>query len=158
MKKAFIIPMIIALLVATMAGGVACAEKEFTLSEITFCSKEPAGEGDYEVQPNATYEVGDTIWMYLEVSGFENEKLDGEYEFYVNLALTVLDANDNIMDYWATFDEAHETDSEVTDLIWWSLGIYGTEVYDPGKYTISIDAKDKISGETKNVKGDFSLE
>jgi hypothetical protein len=102
MKKIFIAPMTIALLVAVVAGAACSSEstpKEPTLSDLIFCSEEPAGKTNYEEQPNATYGVGETIWMGLQVDGIEvGKQYDGDNIVTIILVIRVIDANGDTVD------------------------------------------------------------
>lgn len=164
-----VIVVVVLVLVFALPKRTPESPKELALSELIFCSEQPAWKGNYEKQPNATYKVGDTIWLYVEVDGLKNKKLDGDHRVDVTFAVTVMDANGNTVQHpWlAQKVTDYLTERDVSGSEWLRLCMYSyriedkparAEVYPPGKYTVSVDATDEVAGETKNVRGNFYVE
>ncbi|MDI6903634.1 MAG: hypothetical protein QMC77_07865 [Methanocellales archaeon] len=154
--KTLVCLVLVGLVIAS--GCVEKAPKELTITEIIFCSEEPS-ERDYEIQPDATYRAGDTIWMYVEASEFDSRKLNGEYEVHISLSMDLLDADGNVLKHWPSLHEFHgDKLKRIPDYIWFTEYIYGTDVFESGKYTVSMTFTDRISMQGKTVRGDFYIE
>lgn len=125
------------------------------VSDIIFCSF-IRGEQDYDEKPNATYDSGDTVWMYYETSNFDTKKQDGTYETWLKYSLRVYDSNNNIVHENLDWGEFHQNSTTVPGSIW-SSGILGTSNYQKDQYKVELTVKDMISGASENVTGYFKI-
>lgn len=48
------------------------------IEELAFAAAQPTDRGEYEPQPDATYERGDVVWLYAEYAGVSGEPVDGD--------------------------------------------------------------------------------
>jgi len=112
--------------------------ENLTLDKIAFYfSKPPNGE----LNPNATYERGDIVWIYTELSGFCCKKLNGTWAIDVIFCLRIFDVQGQLI--WqfkplrlnATYDEKPEK-------LWYRAWLRPST---PGTFIITLIAYDKIS-------------
>jgi len=125
------------------------------VTDIIFCSY-IRDDQDYDEQPDATYDSGDTVWMYYETSNFDAQKQDGAYDVWLKYSLKVYDSDNNIVYEDLDWDEFHENGTTVPGVIW-SSGSLETSNYQKGQYKVEITIKDMISGESKTVTGYFKI-
>ena len=78
------------------------------VTDIVFCSY-VRGDQDYDEQPDATYDSGDTVWMYYETSNFDAQKQDGTYDVWLKYSLKVFDSDNNIVYEDLNWGEFHES-------------------------------------------------
>jgi PKD repeat protein len=131
----------------------------FVVSRIEMCSN-VIDSSNYTIQPDATFRVGDTTWVYFEVTGFDQQKTDGNYEFWLQWQeLKFYGPDGNLMGALTNLYELHETTSVMAPgaSFWFSFG--EAERTDPlGEYTVKIKVEDKLSGETATESITFILE
>jgi PGF-CTERM protein len=126
-------------------------------SDIIFCSY-IKGDRDYDEQPDATYDSGDTVWMYYETSNFDTQKQDGTYEVWLKYSLKVYDSDNNIVYEDLDWNEIHKNYTTVPGYeYYWSVDNLGTLNYQKDQYKVEITVKDMISGESQTVTGDFKI-
>jgi len=131
----------------------------FVVSRIEMCSN-VTDEGDYTVQPDATFHVGDFAWVYMEVTGFDQQKTDGMYESWIiwqHIKIYLPDGNllIGLSDLW----EVHETQPTFVNFVWFKFPVGEAEPSDPlGEYKIAVGFEDKLSGETATESITFILE
>ena len=125
------------------------------VTDIVFCSY-VRGDQDYDEQPDATYDSGDTVWMYYETSNFDAQKQDGTYDVWLKYSLKVFDSDNNIVYEDLNWGEFHESGTTVPGVIW-SSGSLGTLNYQKDQYKVEMTVKDMISGDSKTVTGYFKI-
>ena len=126
-------------------------------SDIIFCSY-IKGDRDYDEQPDATYDSGDTVWMYYETSNFDTQKQDGTYEVWLKYSLKVYDSDNNTVYEDLDWNEIHKNYTTVPGYeYYWSVDNLGTLNYQKDQYKVEITVKDMISGESQTVTGDFKI-
>ena len=99
-------------------------------------------------RPDATFHIGDEVWIYFEVTGFEQRKTDGEYEIWLDW--TSVDIKGP---YGYAISSSPAIERPETVSTWQSmrsfytmLGTVASEFYQHGKYTVKVIVKDNISG------------
>jgi PKD repeat protein len=131
----------------------------FVVSRIEMCSN-VTDEGACTVQPDATFHIGDTTWVYIEVIGFDQRKTDGNYELWLQWReLKFYSPDGNLMGTLTDIYELHETLSFMVPNAYFWFGFGEAERTDPlGEYTVEIKVEDKLSGETATESITFILE
>ena len=133
----------------------------FTVSRLVMCS-DVTDEGDYTPQPDATYHVGDPAWIYFKVTGFEERKADGDYEFWLQWqSLRIFNPDGSLLVDLTGLVDRHGTDPPpvLGDVwsAWFSLG--KAESTDPlGEYRVEVKVVDKLTGDMATESTTFVLE
>ena len=134
----------------------------FIISRMVMCS-DVTGINVYTPQPDATFHVGDSAWLYFEVTGFEQRKTNGEYEVWIQWqGHKIYDPDGNLIwDESDTLSEGRETLTEMwvspVWAFWWPMGV--AERTDPlGEYRMEVKMVDKSTGETATESVTFILE
>ncbi|MDI6903635.1 MAG: hypothetical protein QMC77_07870 [Methanocellales archaeon] len=125
------------------------------VTDIVFCSY-IRGDRDYDEQPGATYDSGDTVWMYYETSNFDMKKQNGKYEVWLKYSLKVYDSENNIVHENLDLDEFHENVIAPSRYIWLRASLVMSN-YQKGQYKAEVTVKDMISGESKTTTGYFKI-
>ncbi|MGP8321398.1 MAG: PGF-CTERM sorting domain-containing protein [Methanosarcinaceae archaeon] len=125
------------------------------MTDLIFCSY-IRGDQDYDKQSDATYDSGDTVWMYHETFNFDVGRQDGTYDVWLKHSLKVFDSDNNIVYEDLDWDEFHESDNTVPGAIW-SSDNFGTSNYQKDQYKVEMTVKDMISGESKTITGYFMI-
>jgi len=131
----------------------------FVVSRIEMCSN-VTQQGEYTVQPGATFHVGDTTWIYFEATGFDQRKTDGKYELWVQWReLKFYGPDGNLIGALSDLSELHDTVSIMVPHVSFWFGFGEAEKTDPlGEYRIEVKVEDKLSGETATESITFVLE
>ena len=131
--------------------------KEFSISNPVFCSEESKGYMDYAEQPGATYEPGDTVWIYMNVEGLKlNSNPDGTSEMWIRIYITLKAPNGDTL----LKEDAHEEHENVqVNLNEMCLDAYvnTTPQLTEGKYTVEIIVTDKLGNRTATASNCFLL-
>jgi PKD repeat protein len=131
----------------------------FVVNRIEMCS-DVTDEGDYTIQPDATFHVGDFAFVYFEVAGFDQQKTDGIYESWVKWQqVRLYDPNGKMLLDLSDVYEVHETYNTYYQFIWFRFPIGEAEPTDPlGEYKVEVKLEDKLSGVTAAESITFILE
>ena len=152
-KGKFLVGLITAVMIASIAffAGYGEAEnsgeisKEFSISNLVFCSEESKSYMDYVEQPGATYKPGDTVWIYMNLEGIKlNPNPDGTKEMWIRAYITLKAPNGDIL----LNEEAHEEHRDVQanqNEMCLDAYINTTPQLTEGKYTVEIIVTDKLS-------------
>lgn len=141
------------LVAATTAGcgGLLSSGGEFQFEEVTFTDGKPAGVGEYDQQPDNTYERGENVWVYLEM-GYPPTNDDGTAQ----LAFTFTVETPN-GDTWNPV-EREESWQDAEDSILLFAQEFETNANDePGEYEMSITVDDRVDGEQIATTATFTL-
>ena len=116
--------------------------------------------GVYTIQPWAAFRRGDAIWIYVEVTGFERQETDSEYEVWLNWQHFKLYAPDGkIIQERYHLHEAQGIIAEEKEPVSFWLLVGTASNSDPsGQYSIEVEVDDKLSGETATGRANFTLE
>ncbi len=163
MNTKILIGIIASIVLVTFSIG--CVEEESTngdlsISNVVFCSEHPTGYREYKEQPDATYNPGDMVWIYMNINNnYYNPNSDGTNEIWITENLTLLDSQGEILIPNQEFLNEHQNYPE--DLNPENLWIYNniptsTDI-DPGYYTVQIVVKDKLAGATATASSTFRI-
>lgn len=99
-------------------------------------------------RPDATFEIGDEVWIYFEVTGFEQRETDGEYEIWLDWTHVDIEGPRGYTVSSSPAIERPETVSTWQSMrsFYTMLGTVASEFYQHGKYTVKVIVKDNISG------------
>ncbi|MFC2047009.1 hypothetical protein ACFLTK_01870 [Chloroflexota bacterium] len=169
MKNAFLAALVIVLAsglifsgcyreASTPAPEVPSIEK-LTISNIVFCPIKPEGYMGYIEQPDAIYEPGDVVWIYLNVPGAKyNPHHDGTNEIWYNVHLTLKASNGDILLDEEVVSNHHNIEEELDpDKLFFSLYINTTPQFAEDKYAVEIVVTDKIGNQTATASIGFTL-
>lgn len=134
---------------------------EFNLSHLKFCSKEPRGYMNYTEQPENTYSVGETIWIYFNVNNHEyNLHSDGSFELWLVSDVALEGPNGSNIPVSDSPMVIHENVSAARDpekvYIQHRLTLSGENI-SLGQYAVEITVSDKLSNGTARISGNFIL-
>ena len=131
----------------------------FFISDIIICS-DVREDGVYFPQPNATFHVGDEVWVYFEVLDYEAQKTDGNYKVWVQWQqLQWYDPDGNLLLVWYEMSELRDTVPEKWNWCSFWICLGEAESGDPlGEYRVEVEVEDRIGGETATASITFILE
>jgi hypothetical protein len=133
--------------------------KELGISNIVFCSKNPKGHMAYEEQPEATYKLGKTVWIYMNLNGLShNPNPDGTKEVWIKMHLRVKSPNGDILLDQDLFSE-HKNFRKKFDLdkMFSRVNLNTVSGMAEGRYTVELDLKDNLAGIQASASSIFSL-
>ena len=164
-KGKFLVGLITAVMIASIAffAGYGEAEnsgeisKEFSISNLVFCSEESKSYMVYAEQPGATYKPGDTVWIYMNLEGIKlNPNPDGTSDMYIRTYITLKAPNGDILlneeasgVHKAVYMKQNETFLDAY--------INTTPQMTEGKYTVEIIVTDIIGNRTARASDCFIL-
>lgn len=150
---------ILVLVGCTQKKQVPPPSKEFGVSNVVFCSQEPAGYMNYKEQPNATYKPGDTVWIYMNVDNIKyNPNEDGTNEVWISEYLTLKDPNGKVLlDQELLNDHSNLPKKLDPNTLFLRNRIFTTKNLVEGKYTVYITVTDKLANKTASVSSNFYL-
>jgi len=135
-------------------------EGKITLSieNVKLCSGVRGGR-DYTVQPNATFQQGDIVFLYFEATGFKAREVDNEFEVHVKLTEVWLYNPDGSPNFRAENpQEFHETYEQAPTYAWFHMS-WGTYTWTSlGQYKWKFTITDAISGATATGTAIFVLQ
>lgn len=140
------------------AGGSDTPLPEFGITELVFCAEEPSGYGQYEEQPDATYSPGATVWVYVDVVGFETTATDGD-TVRTDLAerLTVRSADgDPILQDQYQLENEFRANRRDRYIVVNDISLPGSA--DIGEYGVEIELTDELGDATTTATGTFTVE
>lgn len=164
MKKAALL-LVFVLLIPLVVWTAGCAEKEapptLTLSirGVELCSA-VRGDRDYTVQPAATFDRGDTVWVYFEARGITSKRADGKFEVWIKFNdLKLYDPDGDMVVHAVDFAEVHETALDEATTYGWFYAYYESTADDvAGQYRFEFTVKDELSGATGTGSATFTLQ
>lgn len=143
---------------ATASASPTTAAPSLSISEFAFAADDPAGYGDYEPQPNATYRADEVIWIYLAVDGITGETAgDGEVDIDLDETLTVEGPDGSTV-----LEEEFRFDREVSERSLESFFIVNDVTLpssaSSGTYTVTVELTDRVAGTSTTTSGEFTIE
>lgn len=132
-------------------------EKNFGLSNLAFCSKEPMGYMNYTKQPDNTYSPGDRLWAYFNLNNQKyNLHSDGSFEVRLESNMNVIKPEGGSMSFSFTLRENYPAHRNPENMY---LTHYLTlpENLPLGQYTLEVIVSDELSGENDSISGTFTL-
>jgi hypothetical protein len=163
MKTKSLIGIILGMVLVTFLIG--CVEEESTngdlsISNIVFCSDQPLGYMDYEEQPSAQYNPGDTVWIYMNINNlYYNINSDESSEIWIKQDLSLLDSQGELIQDFGEIVNDHRNlpEEEDPDKIFLTNNINIPTDFDPGRYTVTIFVEDALAGETTSESSTFRI-
>ena len=145
--------------------SIGCVEEEsnngdLSISNIVFCSEQPVGYMDYDEQPSAQYNPGDTVWIYMNINNlYYNSNSDESSEIWIKQNLTLLDSQGELIYDFGEIVNDHRNipEEEDPDKIFLTNNINIPTDFDPGRYTVQILVKDALAGETTSESSTFRI-
>lgn len=151
---------------AKKAAEAAAEEKEEAVEEIPplfiggiqFCSAVSAG-GDCKYQPKATFDRGDTVYLYFQTGDFYTKtRPDGRYEIWLVFRGSIYGPGGEEIPSFIFF-QAHDTDLEYQQLYYWAWIRHNSKADDePGQYRFEFTVTDMLSGAKGKGSAIFTLE
>ncbi len=145
--------------------SIGCVEEESTngdlsVTNLVFCSEQPTDYREYKEQPDATYNPGDMVWIYMNINNNHyNPNNDGTNEIWITENLTLLNSQGEILIPSQEFLNEHQNYPE--DLnpehLWIYNNIPTSTDIDPGYYTVQIVVTDKLAGATATASSTFRI-
>ncbi len=128
------------------------------ISLFEVCS-EVTDEGDYTIQPDATFHAGDNACIYFEVTGFENEEDFVGYRIKVLWEkIEIYGPDGELMWSELNVNEINVVSRYLSTYVsfWYCFG--KADSSDPlGEYRVEVEVKDELSGETTTKSITFFL-
>lgn len=164
---------VVVVLVALIAIGATQIEEgeraeEFKLQNFVFTSKKAEGYMNYTEQPDATYDVGDNVWMYTNIKNIEHEPAPGKnVKIWFTVDIKVVRENKTVATITdSTGRYAIPEDWLETFFTWTQLDTsYSAEEatwlfdnFSAGEYTVTLTITDELGDATDTVSGNFTLE
>jgi len=167
MKRLIIISAIILLTSVPMAALFSCATTApgttptvttLGIRNAKLCS-DISEDGDYTVQPGATFDRGDVVWLYFEVPGITIKGADGKFEVWAKFTeCTLYDPNgDMIMRVVDVVDYHDATLDEAPDFIWFYAFYESTQGDVAGQHRWEFTINDELSGAIGTGSATFTL-
>jgi len=162
MNTKILIGIIASIVLVTFSIG--CVEEEsknddFSITNVVFCSEEPTGHHEYEEQPSATYNPGDTVWIYMDVNNIHyNPNPDETNEIWITENLTILDSQGEILLNGEIInDHRNFPEEDDPEKLFLKNDISIPTDFDTGHYTVQIVVKDKLAGTTTSASSTFRI-
>ena len=128
-------------------------DPEFRIEELAFASAEPTGYDEYEPQPDATYQLGETAWFYVGVLSGTPE--DDVVEFDTVFEVTPPEGRTQRGEDTVTVDVSGEMGHQ---RMFVSNGYHSSPEFPTGTYELTVEITDVHSETTDDISGEFVLE
>jgi hypothetical protein len=163
MQKATLL-LVFVLLILLAVGTVGCAQKEvqpilkLDIQNVKICSNINY-MGDYTVQPDATFDRGDGVWLYFEAHGMTVKQVDDKFECWVRFSdFKIFDPNSDMIEHPVDIGDIHETDLDEIPNYIWLWGFFGSTTDDAvGQYRWEFTVEDELSGAIGTGSANFTL-
>ena len=140
---------------AAFAAGSATAG--LTVTNVTFCSSEPRGYGNYQEQPGATYRAGQTAWIYLDVANIEARTgQDGQIENSLRQSIKLRDPWGRLLMQNVVVDEVRPID-KYPDRLFLQNQILIPSGAPAGEYRVELLVEDRFAGAKTQASGRFTV-
>ncbi len=132
---------------------------QLSIRRVELCSDINTENGEYTVQLDATFDHGDTVWLYFEVLGFTIKGVQGKFECWTKFSdLKLYGPGGDRMAHLMNIAEAHETALDEPPNFAWFYCWYTSEVDDvAGRYRFEFTVEDKLSDATGTGSATFTL-
>lgn len=157
------IPVILCAFVLLMTAFSGCiefdsGEKNLSITEFHFCS-DIRDMGDYDTH-SKTYAVGEQIFMYFELEGFEKRD-DGSAQIYQTLTVTTPNGTPFVyegipIDNYTMIDQSF--DAKEKNIIWFDnyLPLVNAS-WDKGIYNVKVIVEDRVANRRVSYTTDFII-
>ena len=131
--------------------------KEFTISNLVFCSEESKSYMNYRLQPGATYVPGDTVWIYMNLEGLKlKPNFDGTSKMWIIVDLTLKAPDGDILSEEEALEGRANVISDPNQMCF-DVHLDTTSQFTEGEYTVEIVVTDKLGNRTASTSGCFIL-
>lgn len=151
-RRAVIVGGGVAIGTVALAGCLSDDDVEFSFEDVALIEGEPAGVGEYTEQPDATYGLGDDVWIYVEVVGAPTDD-DGTARLEYTFETETPDGEE-----WEPVEREEEWSDADGDLLMIGQSIETFEDDEPGDYDLTIIVDDQVDGERLTTTETFTLE
>lgn len=158
MYKKILVVLLIAVFALLFSGCNVKTETStgLNVNAFVFCS-EVRGDRDYSERVDKTFSLGETVYIYLELSNFTSKISNGKYEYWLVLEVEVKDPNNNsIIKRQKIVDSKIETDKEAPYL-YVPVELTFPEGSPKGTYKAFLYAKDGFSNRQASISDDFFI-
>jgi hypothetical protein len=125
---------------------------------VLFTNEEAGGFGLYNQRENATFAVGETIFIYGEAKNFTiKESQNDLYEIYLKEDLYILDQDNNVLWGQADFGEFHKTSHSKNNDLFLYTTITQTDPFPVGNWKFRLVLKDVFSQKTTEAIIEFTI-
>ncbi len=128
-------------------------EPGFRIEELAFASAEPTDYEEYEPQPDATYDAGETAWFYVGVHNGTPE--DDVVEFETVFEVTSPEGQPQRSEDTVTVDVSGDVSHH---RMFVTNGYHSTPEFPAGTYDLAVEITDVHSDTTDEATGEFVLE
>lgn len=135
------------------------------IAELAFATARPADFGEYEPQPEATYALDDTVWIYVALGGVaasrtapEETAGAGDGQLRTDLREHVVvesPGGGTVRDRELRHDEVVE--SEELDRFYVTHDLRLTPSGEPGTYAVTVEFSDAVSGTGDSRSDEFRV-
>ena len=134
-------------------------KKPFEITNLVFCSQEPAGYMEYVEQPDATYKPGDAVWLYMNIKGVKFIKnQDKTNEIWISEHLTLKGPDGKVyLDGELLNDHRNLSPELDPNKLFLRNKITTTPQLEEGKYTVIITVEDKLAKKKASASSSFIL-
>lgn len=134
-------------------------DEEFGLSNLVFAAEKPGGYMDYEEQPDATYDVSDVVWLYMNVDGITYEENDdGTKEIWITEQLTVTNPEgETILDQEVVNSHQNLPEEYDPEKLYLSNNVTLPSDSPSGDYRVDVEATDKLGEQTASASTTFTV-
>ncbi|MGB2853294.1 MAG: hypothetical protein WBC55_02480 [Dehalococcoidia bacterium] len=129
------------------------------IESVKICS-DVRGPGDYTIQPNAAFQLGDKVFIYFEMFDFTIQSNDGTYEYSVTFdEVSAYDSNNELFYSGFDFGGMHETEASVMPVGLAAYTDFEIPLGSPtGQYWAELIVRDELSEETAYTTAYFAVE
>lgn len=133
-------------------------EEELAVGHVRFVTGQPQGYREYHENEEATYDVDDVVWIYLEPTGLETEDNDdGEVTIDVDLELTIRDPDGEIVEEFENEINRSVPEDSLDELYFYWNFQPSTRMAE-GEYTAELGVVDNLAGARAQATSEFILE
>jgi len=163
MKLEILVGLSVMLITISIFSG--CVENEsdaegLSISNIVFCSDSPMSYMNYSVQPDADYNLGLPVWVYMNVLNHEYiSNSNGTFEIWLLVDITVKAPDGSVVLVPGIPADYHGNLSAGVDpeKLFLQYFIPTSGNMSVGKYTVEIIVEDKLVNKTAKASSHFTL-
>lgn len=128
------------------------------IENVHFCAERPTGYREYAEQPDATYDPGDVVWVYLEPSTVGTRSAGaGELQFSYELKWTVYGPDSERVKAFSDVVEKTVPESSALSTVFLVFNFAPPMEFEPGTHRLEVQVRDRIAGNTVTEDIEFSV-
>lgn len=146
------------LLISLAVWTAGCAQK-LDIRNVEVCSYIDI-DGAHIVQPGATFNRGDGIWLYFEARSMAVKQVEDKFECWLEFShFEIFGPDGDMVEQLVDVGDIHEEDLPEIPKYIWLWGFFGSRIDDaPGQYRWEFTVKDKLSGAIGTGSANFTLQ